>query len=242
MLLRNLAKETPANFLQMKYELKKALISSIKPKIIAPPSVDKATEPVKPKVADSGLMTQLVNQSEKKVFEKETMAMYPAELHSVYRERITKFYEACELKFKLNSLPAEAENEALQIILQLEDLWTRIDRCWLILEHWKTHNRLMPVEESEDFSKLSAVQLVVRRDRLETSISKRRKTIEGMQANHLTDPENKVILNSLNRKLEQLQQLIIDLETVKQLLKDGNDFSATGVAHRAEESPGLNSL
>jgi hypothetical protein len=43
-------------------------------------------------------------------------------------------------------------NDALTIIIQLDDLWTRIDRAWMILGHWKDHNRIMPTESHEDFS------------------------------------------------------------------------------------------
>jgi hypothetical protein len=51
------------------------------------------------------------------------------------------------------------------------------------------------------------------RDNLQSSISKREKTIESMQERVKASPEDRTILNLLNRKLEQLEQKKIDLET-----------------------------
>lgn len=216
-LLRSFSKENSANFLKLKYELKKASISGGNTII---QKVEKVvSEPIK-EVKQDSMMQEIIKQSEELSFEKETMAMYPMDLHSTYRQRVSDFYLACELKFKLNSLPEEDEENALEIIIQLEDLWTRIDRAWMILNHWKEHNRIMPTEESEDFNKLSGVQLVMLRNNLESRISKRQKTIDGLQEKLKENPEDRTLLNLFNRKFEQLQQLIIDLETIRKLLKN----------------------
>lgn len=232
--LKNLEKESSANFLKLKYELKKALLNGSGTII---PKADKIVPEPKNEPENEPLLQLIIKQSAANSFDKESMAMYPRELHSTYRQRVNNFYQACELKFQLNAVPDRDEQTALQIILQLEDLWTRIDRAWIILDHWKDHNRIMPTEESEDFSKLNGIQLVTLRSRLETSISKRTKTITKMQADAVASPENRTLANSLNRKLEQLQQLIIDLETIRNLLKnESNPISATRVAHRTTKS------
>ncbi|WP_264560683.1 hypothetical protein [Flavobacterium sp. N501239] len=162
---------------------------------------------------------QIINESAV-LLQKETMASYPMGLHSVYRDRISNFYNACELKFKLNALPADDEEEAFDLIIQLEELWERIDRAWFVLNHWKDYGRIMPFDTSEDFKKMNAIQLVKRRDQLQTSISKRNKTLEKIIQEVESSPEDRVKLNLLNRKKEQLQQLIIDLETIRNLLKN----------------------
>lgn len=216
-LLRSFSRESSSNFLKLKYELKKASYNGSK--AIVPKVENIATEPEKV-AKEVVFFKDIILQSEKLAFEKETMAMYPMELHSTYRQRVSDFYLACELKFQLNSIPANDEELALKIIMQLEDLWTRIDRAWMILNHWKDHNRLISTEESEDFSKLSGVQLVMLRNKLESRISKRQKTIESIRVNVDASPEDKGLLNLFNRKFEQLQQLIIDLETVRKLLKN----------------------
>jgi hypothetical protein len=64
----------------------------------------------------------------------------------------------------------------------------------------------MPTESHEDFSQVSGNKLVMLRDNLQSSISKREKTIESMQERVKSSPEDRTILNLLNRKLEQLEQ------------------------------------
>jgi hypothetical protein len=117
-------------------------------------------------------------------------------------------------------LHPDAEEEAFDLILQLEELWESIDRAWFILNHWKDHGRIMPVDNSEDFTKLNGIQLAKRRDRLQSSISKRTKTLDKLFTEVESSPEDRVKLNLYNRKKEQLQQLMIDLETIRNLLKN----------------------
>jgi len=216
-LMRSFAKENTSNFLKLKYELKKALLSG--QGAVVPKKEIIVSEPRKP-IQPEPLLQEIIKQSANASFEKETMAMYPMELHSTYRQRVSDFYLACELKFQLNSLADDDENAALNIIVQLDDLWTRIDRAWMILGHWKDHNRIMPTESHEDFSQVSGNKLLMLRDNLQSSISKREKTIESMQERVKASPEDRSLLNLLNRKLEQLEQKKLDLETIRKKLKE----------------------
>jgi hypothetical protein len=216
-ILRSFAKENSSNFLKLKYELKKASLSG---KSTIVPKVEKIVAEPKKELKPEPLLKEIIKQSAAVSFEKETMAMYPMELHSTYRQRVSDFYLACELKFQLNSIANDDENAALKIIIQLDDLWTRIDRAWMILGHWKDHNRIMPTEESEDFNTLSEKQLYKLRNNLQSNISKREKTIESMHERVIASPEDRTLLNLYNRKLEQLEQMKIDLETIRKLLKD----------------------
>ncbi|MBC5840760.1 hypothetical protein H8R23_05025 [Flavobacterium sp. F-380] len=184
------------------------------------PKTEKIVAEPKKTVKAEPLLQEIIKQSAKASFEKETMAMYPMELHSTYRQRVSDFYLACELKFQLNSTADDDENDALKIIIQLDDLWTRIDRAWMILGHWKDHNRIMPTESHEDFSQVSGNKLVMLRDNLQSSISKREKTIGSMLERVKASPEDRMLLNLYNRKLEQLEQKKIDLETIRKKLKD----------------------
>lgn len=217
-LLQKLATESPANLLKLKYELKMAMGSGQKATVT--PVVAKPV-PVPAEKPDNKPAEQvLIKQAVDGFFAKETMAMYPAELHTVYRDRVNCFYQACELKFKLNRLRPDQEQEALELILQLDALWQKIDRYWDMLNHWKEHKRIMPVAESEDFTQLSADKLMLRRKLLDTNLSKRRKTIAALEATVQASPEDRTKLNLLNRKKEQLQQLINDLESIRKALKE----------------------
>jgi len=216
-LLRNFARENSANFLKLKYELKKASLSGGSTII---PKEEKIVTAPKNEPVPKPLLKEIIQASAAVSFEKETMAMYPMELHSTYRQRVSDFYLACELKFQLNSIADDDEEHALKIIIQLDNLWTRIDRAWMILGHWKDHNRIMPMQESEDFNKLSGKKLIMLRNNLQSNISKREKTIESMCERVTASPEDRTLLNLYNRKLEQLEQMKIDLETIRKLLKD----------------------
>ncbi|WP_417365924.1 hypothetical protein [Flavobacterium beibuense] len=215
-LLRSLERESKSNLLKLKYELKKALesgnrvvVSEIKESPAQPKKM-----PEKPKFDDN-----IIEQSAKVTFTKETLAMYPPELHDTYRDRINCFYKACSLKIILNGLDDDAEEEAFSIQLQIEELWDRIDSCWTILNHWKQHKRIMPVKTTVDFNTLNAIQLVKRRDQIQTSISKRLPTINKLEMEVEASPEDKTKLNRLNKKREELQQLLIDLDVIRKILR-----------------------
>lgn len=216
-LLRQFSKECKANFLTLKYELKKALEEG---KGVTVPTSSKSAPQALKKPTPAVVVHDYVEKSADAAFEKETMAMYPPELHGTYRNRITDFYRACEIKMKLNALNNDDEESALEIIIELEELWDRIDRYWMILNHWKENKRIMPVEQSQDFAKMNGIQLVNRRGQLETSISKRKITLNRLKEQVEGSPEDRTKLNAYNKKKEQLQQLIIDLETIRILLKN----------------------
>lgn len=215
-LLKTLTTESTVNFLKLKYELKMALEAG--KGAITPKKENTAPQPIK-KPQKQSLLKEIIKQSADVSFSKENMAMYPAELHSTYRNRIHDFYLACELKFKLNATADDDEETALEIIIKLEEVWNRVDRAWMVLNHWKDHRRIMPVEVSEDFSLLNGIQLVKRRDQLETSISKRKITLAKLMAQAEASPEDRTLQNKFNKKKEQLQQLLLDREIIRDHLQ-----------------------
>lgn len=218
--LRAFRVENLSNFLTLKYELKKALLSG------SNISLESKEIPIIPEIPKIPVqdpepsLDYLIKQSESVSFKKETMAMYPPELHPVYRERVSNFYLACELKFKLNALKPKENEAALDLILKLEDLWSKIDKAWMVLEYWKDNNRLMPTEPSTDYSKMNGMQLAKQIALLDSRISKRKKTLAGLESALESDPGNRLIANQYKLKKEALEQLIIDLETIKKLFKD----------------------
>ncbi|MBN8565239.1 MAG: hypothetical protein J0M25_00705 [Flavobacteriales bacterium] len=219
-LLKLFKVENTSNFIRLKYELKLAINKGLdKIEIPKNPEIPENSQPKTNTEEDSAFLNQLIESSSKAEFSKETMAMYPPELHKVYRKRISNFYEACELKFKLNALPEEANDQALKIILQLESLWDKIDKAWEILHHWRDHHRIMPTDVSEDYSKFTPMQLANEKGLLETRISKRKKTLEGISKKMDADPVNRVLANSYHKKKEELEQLQVNLETIKKILK-----------------------
>lgn len=218
-MLRGLKVENFSNSIKLRYELKRALNFGNNVSLLPLKKVEVKPVPPEPKEDDLPIEF-LIEETKRQTFAKETMAMYPLELHSVYRERITTFYTACELKFKLNRVPDNDSEGALKIILELENLWSKNDKCWMILEYWKENNRLMPVASAVDYSKFSPMQLFNEKGLLEVRISKRKKTISGF-VNHLeANPNDNTKRNLYNKKLEELERLILDLETIKMLIKN----------------------
>lgn len=219
-LLRGLKIENFSNSIKLRYELKSALNRGQNVSLLPNKKVETVAIAPEPTLDDQLPIEFLIEETKKQTFAKETMAMYPVELHSVYRERVTSFYTACELKFKLNRIPDQDQESALKIILQLEDLWQKNDKCWMVLEYWKENNRMMPIASAVDYSKFSPIQLFTEKGLLEVRISKRKKTIVGFE-NHLEkNPHDAVKRNLYNKKLEELEQLILDLETIKNLIKN----------------------
>jgi hypothetical protein len=76
------------------------------------------------------------------------MAMYPMELHSTHRQRVSDFY-LCELKFQLNSITDDDETMRLKLLFNSMICGPGLI-VWMILGHWKDHNRIMPTESHED--------------------------------------------------------------------------------------------
>lgn len=218
-LLGKLATESPQNLTSLKYELRMAMSQGIRVSAV----VDKPKPEIRPKPKPSAeiYVKKQVEQAVALEFAKETMALYPPELHPVYRQRIENFYKACELKFKLNALEPDQEEEALALILELDSLWDKIDTAWDILNHWKEHRRIMPVATSKDFTALSALELHTLKGNLKSSKSKREATIAKLEQYVSANPEDRTKLNLLNRKKEQLQQFLNDLEEVTRIIKKG---------------------
>ena len=128
-------------------------------------------------------------------FNKKPISFYPLELHPIYKKRIESFYEACTLKTQLNNLPEESEKEALELQFK----------------------RIMPFETKEDFSGLSPQELVNKRQKLYSRISKRKSTLLALDNRYKSCPEgaSKVsLLNKINQKKEEMQQLNLQVEAL----------------------------
>lgn len=217
-LLAKLGVESPQNLITLKYELRMA--KGTKLNVVLPVKENKLPVAVKPKLA-APISAKVIEQAAAAEFGKETMATYPPELHPVYRQRIENFYMACELKFKLNALEPDQEEEALALILEIDSLWHKIDKAWDILTHWKEYRRIMPVAASQDFSAMSALQLHTLYGNMKSAKTKRSATLVKLEQYVAQNPEDRTKLNLLNRKKEQFQQLLNDLEEVKMIINKG---------------------
>lgn len=150
------------------------------------------------------------------------IAQYPPELHRTYQEVDSLWFEFCELKLELNSVPADQEADAYEVQMEILEVMKKFDKHKYILDYYLEHKRVLPMKSKNDFSNLNIVQLDHKYKNLESLICRRRQTIVKMQ-NELPpddDQNYRKKAAAVQRKIEQLQEYILDQEKIQDLLAD----------------------
>lgn len=144
----------------------------------------------------------------------------PAELRPKFLRAQSVFYNMIELKFALNDLPHNANDSALKIILQIEDLEEERDIIWRELHHWKAHKTLLEVPIT-DFSNLTELQLDKQKRNFRSSITKIKKRVDSWY-NDLAaekDPhQQKLIENKINKSEKLLFSHEMNINKINKLL------------------------
>lgn len=141
---------------------------------------------------------------------------FPLELHGVYCKRKDFFLQACSLKIQLNTLvDADAEN-ALKIQQKIFELFEKIDSLNTILEHWTTHKRILKTNTKVDFSLLSAMELLQKRNTLRSNLTSRKKTLAKLQ-----EQSNDTLLtcDKIIKKQEDIKEIELQIEKINELIK-----------------------
>lgn len=161
-------------------------------------------------------------------FKKSQIAEFPPELHPTFINRINAFYQWCTLKAQLNALPDEAEEEALQLLIQIDDAQSIVKRCWKVLDYYTETKEILLDELPADVTQLSIPELWQRKQLLHQNISKRKKTIERKFAKLPTVAGKKYItaMNSLQRKQKELFALELERDKIMQLLSNPKSKSS----------------
>lgn len=147
---------------------------------------------------------------------------YPTELYSTYRRRWEIWLEACSWKMRLNETPPKDEKKAFEIQWIIYTLFQEFDQCQTILGHYREHKRIMTVESKRDFSQMSELELFKERNNLRTLITRRRQTIEKLEATTLPkEGEEYKWQHNISRKREQLQEKINELREIEKNLNNG---------------------
>ena len=208
-LIRSLSSPTLQNEARLKYEIRKL------EKNIAPES--NLSTPAK------HLSTPVPEEDyQPKADFKDFISEYPPQLHEVYMQRRQAFLEACSLKIILNAIPENSEKKAGKLQWEIWEKFQEMDKCQKILNHWKETKRIMPTETKEDFSDISKAKLDLKRRNLRSNRSKRIKTINKIKAEmpDVEDPTFQLKHNQLNRKLEALAELELQIEKLTELIND----------------------
>ena len=148
------------------------------------------------------------------------IAQYPSELHKTYQEVDSLWFEFCELKVELNSVPADQEADAYEVQMEILGVMKKFDKHKYILDYYLEHKRVLPMISKNNFSKLNIVQLDHKYKNLESLICRRKQTIAKMQ-NDLPpedDQNYRKEVAAVQRKIEQLQEYILDQEKIQQML------------------------
>ena len=129
----------------------------------------------------------------------------------------------CLLKVQLNELPAEAENKALQIQIEIAQKQKKNALCWEKLDYWKTH-KVAPKEAESKFETLSPANLIKQEQYFFASISKMKKRLE-LNRELLKTANGIAEVNKLQRSIAKQESTLIakneELITIKRLI-NGN--------------------
>lgn len=194
----------------------------------APESQSTSTSGVTPQ---SGEPPQKSGEPAKKM---DWIADYPVALHGVYRAKQEAWLRACSLKLSLNQVPMEDEGKACEIQRQLWQLFETMDNCDVMLQYWRDHKKILePVQE--DYSRLTPMELVQRRNTLRSNIVSREKSLakweEQVKSEELrVKSEGGMTVRSLwvlnekiARKREEVEQMKLQVKEIEALINANND-------------------
>ena len=161
-------------------------------------------------------------KSEEPAKKTDWIADYPVALHGVYRAKQEAWLRACSLKLSLNQVPMEDEVKACEIQRQLWQLFETMDNCDVMLQYWRDHKKILePVQE--DYSLLTPMELVQRRNTLRSNIVSREKSLakweeqakseEGMTVRSLW-----VLNEKIARKREEVEQMKLQVKEIEKLM------------------------
>ena len=150
------------------------------------------------------------------------IADYPVALHGVYRAKREAWLRACSLKLTLNAVPMEEEDKARELQRQLWQLFSAMDNYDVVLQYWRDHKKILEPQK-EDYSRLTPVELVQRRNTLRSNIVSREKSLakweaqarseEGMTVRSLW-----VLQEKIARKREEVAQMKLEVKEIEKLL------------------------
>ena len=150
-------------------------------------------------------------------------------LHGVYRAKREAWLRACSLKLTLNAVPKEEEDKARELQRQLWQLFSAMDNYDVVLQYWRDHKKILEPQK-EDYSRLTPVELVQRRNTLRSNIVSREKSLAKWEEQARSE-ELRVkseggksgrslwVLNEkIARKREEVEQMKLQVKEVEKLL------------------------
>jgi len=159
---------------------------------------------------------------ERKSIFSDLISNYPKELHVAFKDRYDYWLNACSLKIELNEVHYSDEDTAYEIQAKLWDCLEKMDRCQEVLTHYRENKRILETKSTADFSKLSAMELLKKRNSTRSNITKRKSTIKKLEEllpKH-TDPAYRKRLHQINLKIEQLRKIENELKSLEEVINN----------------------
>ena len=157
------------------------------------------------------------------------IADYPVALHGVYRAKREAWLRACSLKLTLNAVPMEEEDKARELQRQLWQLFDAMDNYDVVLQYWRDHKKILEPQK-EDYSRLTPVELVQRRNTLRSNIVSREKSLakweEQVKSEELRVKSEGgmsgrslwVLQEKIARKREEVAQMKLQVKEIEKLV------------------------
>lgn len=151
----------------------------------------------------------------------ERISDYPIELHGVYLQKKEVFLKACSLKMRLNYLPDNDTEKALLLQKQIFDLFEKLDTLNAVLNHWDEHKRILKMTTEVDFSHLTPMQLLQKRNTLRSNVTARKKTLAKLLLPQTPPKEgcSLRIKDKIIKKQEEIKEMELQIEKLNTLIK-----------------------
>ena len=182
-----------------------------------------------PRTKDKGELPFAPTVGREQAKREDLIADYPVALHGVYRAKREAWLRACSLKLTLNAVPMEEEDKAREIQRQLWQLFSAMDNYDVVLQYWRDHKKILEPQK-EDYSRLTPVELVQRRNTLRSNIVSREKSLakweEQARSEELRVKSEGgksgrslwVLQEKIARKREEVAQMKLQVKEVEKLL------------------------
>ena len=182
-----------------------------------------------PRTKDKGELPFAPTSGGEQAKREDLIADYPVALHGVYRAKREAWLRACSLKLTLNAVPMEEEGKAREIQRQLWQLFSAMDNYDVVLQYWRNHKKILEPQK-EDYSRLTPVELVQRRNTLRSNIVSREKSLakweEQVKSEELRVKSEGgksgrslwVLNEKIARKREEVAQMKLQVKEVEKLL------------------------
>ncbi|WP_212896131.1 hypothetical protein, partial [Capnocytophaga canis] len=124
------------------------------------------------------------------------------------------------LKIQLNHLPDKEVNKALNLQRIILELFEKMDSFNAILDHWTEHKRILK-PQTEDFSTLSAMELIKKRNALRSNLVSREKSLAKWksEAEKLSDKTPLRLKSKILRKTEEIEQIKLTIKELDKLIR-----------------------